>query len=388
MIKILFTGGGTGGHIYPILAVAEELQKISIERKIEIELYYFGAPQNYQPLLIQNGISVSKIFSAKLRRYFDFRNLVDIPFFFLSIFQAFWKVFFLMPDALFSKGGPGSLPIVLACWFYHIPVIIHESDSIPGLANKLAARFAYRIGTSFASTAELFLKKIKKEEKKIKRQNKIALIGNPIRQSLIENPLERGIAKRIFGFDEQKPLIFVIGGSQGAIRINDFILNASSELIENWQILHQTGINNFSEVKNELSVISKNWPEEKKNRYKIVSYLEKDLKDAYAAADIVVSRAGSGSIFEIAAFNKPAILIPLPEAAADHQIANAYEYAKEGAGIVIEQANLGLNVFLNQLEKLFNEPDRLNQVFLAAKKFAKPEAAKIIAEELVKLRNK
>ncbi|MEK7549320.1 MAG: UDP-N-acetylglucosamine--N-acetylmuramyl-(pentapeptide) pyrophosphoryl-undecaprenol N-acetylglucosamine transferase [Patescibacteria group bacterium] len=375
MIKILFAGGGTGGHIYPILAVAEELQKISIERKIGIELYYFGAPQNYQPLLAQNGIFISKIFSAKLRRYFDFRNFLDIPFFFLSVFQALWKVFFLMPDALFSKGGPGSLPIVFACWFYHVPVIIHESDSVLGLANKLAVRFAYRIGISFASTAKLSF------------GNKIALIGNPVRRSLIENSLEQGSAKRIFGFNEQKPLIFAIGGSQGAIRINDFILNASSGLVKNWQILHQTGVNNFNDVKSELSVISKNWSEENKNSYRIVPYLEKDLKDAYAAADIVVSRAGSGSIFEIAAFNKPAILIPLPEAAADHQTANAYEYAKGGAAIVIEQANLGLNVFLTQLEKLFSE-NKLTQMSLAAKKFAKPEAAKIIAEELIKLGNK
>ena len=388
MIKILFAGGGTGGHIYPILAVAEELQKISIERKIGIELYYFGAPQNYQPLLAQNGIFISKIFSAKLRRYFDFRNFLDIPFFFLSVFQALWKVFFLMPDVLFSKGGPGSLPVVFACWFYRVPVIIHESDSIPGLANKLAARFAERIAISFASTAGLFFENIKNEENKIKKQSRIALIGNPIRRSLMENQLERGTAKRIFGFDERKPLIFVIGGSQGAIRINDFILNASSELVENWQIMHQTGANNFDDVKSELNVISKNWPEEKKNCYKIVPYLEKDLKDAYAAADIVVSRAGSGSIFEIAAFGKPAILIPLPEAAADHQTANAYEYAKEGAAIVIEQTNLGLNVFLTQLEKFFNESNKLNQVSSAAKKFAKLEAAKIIAEELIKLGNK
>ena len=327
MIRILFTGGGTGGHIYPIVAVAEELKLKFIEGS-EIDLRYLGSPGSFRGLLENNGIKVSKIISAKLRRYFDLRNFIEIPFLFpLSVIQAVWKVFWIMPDVLFSKGGPGSLPVVLACKFYRVPIIIHDSDTAPGLANKLAARFANRIAISFASAADIFVAKNPKLE------NKIALIGNPIRNSLISGEiLDKETAKKIFGFNPKKPVILIICGSQGAEKINDFMIETAGELIKDWQIIHQTGIKNFKNVKQELDSILKNYPAEEKSNYKIVPYFDKDLKDAYTAADLVISRASGGSIFEIVAFGKPAILIPLlPDVVGAHQIKNAYEYAKNGA---------------------------------------------------------
>jgi len=396
MLRILFTGGGTGGHIYPILAVAEELQFAG--GQIQLDLRYFGAPGPYQNLLESNGIRVSKIFSAKLRRYFDFRNFIDIPILLpLSIVQAFWKVFWFMPDVLFSKGGPGSLPMVLACKFYCVPIIIHDSDSIIGLANQIAVRFADRIAVSFNAAINFLLEKYPKKREKL--AGKITLVGNPIRRSLISAEiLEQATAKKIFGFNPEKPVILVIGGSQGAVKINDFMLEIVEDLIKDYQVLHQTGVKNFEDFKNELNLILRNHPDEEKARYKIFAYFEKDLKDAYLAADIVVCRGSSGSIFEAAAFGKPSILIPLPsDVVGDHQITNAYEYAKTGAAIVIEQPNLEPNIFLSQLKKLFTEPsnstklsllgkpETLNQMSEAAKKFSKPEAARILAEEILKL---
>ena len=383
MIRILFTGGGTGGHIYPILAVAEELNNISNQKGIKTKFRYIGAPGNYQYLLTANGILVSKIFSAKWRRYFDIRNFLDIPLFFLSVIQAFWKVFWHMPDILFSKGGPGSLPVVFACWFYRIPIIIHESDTIPGRANKLAFKYAFRIGISFESTIE-YLKSCENGGKLIM---KTALIGNPIRLSLLSKPLEQGIAKKILGFNPEKKIILVIGASQGATKINDFFIEISHELIKKYAILHQTGFKNFEEAKNELNLSLKTINHDEKLNYKIVPYFEKDLGDVYSAADLIISRSGSSSIFEIAAFGKPSILIPLPEniAANDHQRKNAYEYAKTGAAIVIEENNLNKGNFLTQIEKLFNNPDILNSMSESAKDFAKINAAKTIAEEILKL---
>ena len=386
-MRILFTGGGTGGHIYPIIAVAEELQILTSKKNIPLRMYYLGAPGKYKNLLNNNNIYVSKIFSAKLRRYFDIGNFIDIPFFFFSIPQALWKIFWLMPDVLFSKGGPGSLPVVLACRFYNIPIIIHESDSIPGLANKFAFSFAKRIGVSFNSIIESIIQQQKNKKKMELIQEKIALIGNPIRRSLINGDiLDKETAKKVLGFNPAMPLILILGGSQGSTSLNDFMLTISGELVKDIQVFHQTGIENFQEIKNELNNILKKYGEEERGRYKLIPYFENNIKDAYSAADIVISRAGCGSIFEIAAFGKPSILIPLSEKIVGlHQIKNAYEYSKNGATIVIEQNNLKPDIFISQLMKIIKNQEILKTMSEAAKNFSKPEASKIIADEILRL---
>lgn len=386
-MRILFTGGGTGGHIYPIIAVAEELKILISKRNIPLQMHYFGAPGKYKNLLEENGIYVSKIFSAKLRRYFDIGNFIDIPFFFLSIPQALWKIFWLMPDVLFSKGGPGSLPVVLACRFYNIPIIVHESDSVPGLANKLAFPFASRIGVSFSSAIDFIVQHQKNQKKAELLKEKIALIGNPIRPSLaISEITDKKTAKNVFGFNPELSLVLVLGGSQGSAKLNDFLLSIAGELVKNIQVLHQTGIENFNGVKSELDVILKRYGTEEKGRYKIIPYLENNLKDAYFAADIVISRAGSGSIFEISAFAKPSILIPLSENVVGiHQINNAYEYAKTGSAVVVEENNLKPNVFINQLMKILSNDELMTLMAKSAKEFSKPKAAETIAGEIIAL---
>jgi len=394
-MRILFTGGGTGGHIYPILAVVEELQAFAAKRNIHIDLQYLGAPGNFRKLFVSNGVSVSKILSAKLRRYFDLRNFLDFILFPISIIQAFWKVFWIMPDVLFSKGGPGSLPVVIACKFYQIPVIVHDSDSTIGLANKLALSFASRIAVSFISAAEEIVGMQKNAKKAESFRAKIAFVGNPIRPSLFRglpaqagDVLDKQTAKKMLGFESEKPLMLILGGSQGSSTINDFMLNIAGELVKDWQIFHQTGIDNFDGVKSELAVVLKGFGEGEKSRYKIVPYFEKNIKDAYCAADIVVSRASAGSIFEIAAFGKPSILIPLSEKVVGvHQIRNAYEYAKNGAAVVIEEENLKPHIFMSQLSKIIGDVDLLKKMSEAARNFSKPDAASKIAEEIIRLSN-
>ncbi|MEK9183850.1 MAG: UDP-N-acetylglucosamine--N-acetylmuramyl-(pentapeptide) pyrophosphoryl-undecaprenol N-acetylglucosamine transferase, partial [Patescibacteria group bacterium] len=324
-------------------------------------------------ILENNGIMVYKIFSAKLRRYFDLRNFWDILKFPISFFQAFWKIFWLMPDVLFSKGGPGALPIVLTAKFYRIPIIIHESDSVPGLANQLSAKFADRVGVSFDSAAKLFNNK------------NIALVGNPIRKALLEQGIDKKEAKKSFGFNPDAPLILVIGGSQGSARINNFFLDIAQELIKSYQVLHQTGLKNFDEIKKELDVVLKNFTAEEKARYKIVPYFEENIKEAYLAADLIISRAGSGTIFEIAAMAKSSILIPLPEAAHNHQVQNAYEYAKSGGAVVLEETNFKPHILSEQIKKILTDPQKIKSMSQAAKNFSKPEAAKTIAEEILNL---
>ncbi len=371
-MRILLTGGGTGGHIYPLLAVGEELRDIAEKKNIDISLDYFGAPGIYESFLEGDGIRVSKIIGGKWRRYFDLRNLIDIPKFFLSIFQLLWKMLRLMPNVLFSKGGTGALAVVLVARFYRIPVIIHESDTVPGLSNLFSRRFAARIAISFPSAAEYF-------------SGNVALVGNPIRNSLLLTSADQKTAKQNLGFIPADPLILFLGGSQGATRINDFVLNNLRDFVKEFQILSQVGIRNFDDFKAELALTEKNLSDPEKRKYKFLAYLDDNEKIAYSAADIVVSRAGASNIFEIAAFGKPAILIPLPEAANDHQTKNAYEYAKSGAAIVIESDNLKPNLFLNEIKKILSDPLKYKSMSEAAKKFAKPDAARTIAEEIIKL---
>lgn len=386
MLRILFTGGGTGGHIYPILAVAEELRIFAKKRTLDIDLRYLGAAGPYRGLLEKNGVKVSGIFPAKLRRYFSLMNLIDILLLFpLSVIQALWKVFRLMPDVLFSKGGTASFPVVLASKFYRVPIIIHDSDAVPGFSTRLAAKWADRIEISFASAQEHLLKSAKGEKEMRDLSRKIALVGNPVRRSLASGDFfEQKAAKEVFGFKPDIPLILIIGGSQGAVKINEFMAEIAEELVKNYQILHQTGARNFNETKAEINLVLKNCSEEEKSRYKAASYFENDLRNVYAAADMIVSRASGGAIFESAAFGKPSILIPLPsEVVGEHQIANAYEYSKSGAALVIEQENLKPHIFLNELYGLFSQPNKLRAMAEAAQKFSKPQAGQIIADRIL-----
>ena len=367
-IRILLTAGGTGGHIYPILAIAGQLRILAVQKGIDLDLRYFGVPGPYQDILESNGIKVSKILSSKLRRYFDLKNFLDAPKFIFGFFQALFKIFWFMPDAVFA------LAVVRASRFYRLPIIIHESDAVPGLTNRLSARSAKIIFTAFKKVAQYF------------PPEKIILVGNPVRANILENIPDQESAKKAFGFNPAEPVILVIGGSQGALRINNFISDNLGEILDSVQVIHQAGTANFPEVKKETDFLLRPLGDFYKNRYYLVGYLEgvKELREALAAADVVFSRAGAGAIFEIAAFSKPAILIPLEEAAGDHQRINAYEYAETGAAIVIEEANLKPAIFSLQVQKILAEPELKTKMSQAAKNFSKPEAAKIIAEEILK----
>jgi len=371
-IRIIFTGGGSGGHIYPIIAVAEKIKEIARKNNLELEMEFLGSAKNYQPILEGYGLSVKKITGSKIRRYFSLANFLEPFKFIFGLLEALVKVFFFMPDVIFSKGGPGSFSVVLAAAFYRIPIIIHESDAVPGLTNRLSAFFAKAVGVSFKSTLDFFGKKS-------------ALTGNPVRSDLLENRDEKEFAKRYWGFNPKKPLILVLGGSQGSERINDFIIQNSPEILKKYQVLHQTGELNYSQAKGELKFIAEHLNEEIKKGYQIVSYFKKDLKEALAAADIVVSRAGAGSVFEIASFGKPAILIPLSESAGDHQRFNAYQFSSFGAGLVLEESNLLPNVFTVMLKKILENKEKYQKMSELSQNFFIPNSAEMLAGEVLRI---
>jgi UDP-N-acetylglucosamine--N-acetylmuramyl-(pentapeptide) pyrophosphoryl-undecaprenol N-acetylglucosamine transferase len=379
-LRILFTGGGSGGHIFPLIAVANELEKQAANFNIALDMQYFGSDRKYAEELVKNNIAYIPVLTSKWRRYWSLLNIVDLIKFPFSIIQLLWKIFWFMPDVVFSKGGPGALAVIWVSRFYLIPVVIHESDTIPGLTSRISGRYAKKIFLAFAAAEEYFGKK-----------NNIEIVGNPVRESLIAQVSELGMrgkegksqARKEFGLNPDESAILVLGGSQGAERINNFVLENLETLIQNFQVIHQVGEGNFPIYKKEFEFIAKEWSEIEKSRYQYRPFFAENLADAMVAADIVISRAGAGSIFELAAFGKPAILVPLPESANDHQKQNAYLYSQTGAALVIQEENLLGNLMVVELEKLFKEPALLQQMGDAARSFYRPEAASIIAKYLL-----
>ena len=368
-MKILFTGGGTGGHIFPIIAISREIRRLYPEKKIEF--FYIGPKDEFGEIFLsQEGIKVKKILAGKFRRYITlksfFENLIDLFKITIGIFQAFFYIFFFAPDLIFSKGGFGSIPAIIAGKLLGVPIFLHESDAIPGMANRFLAGFSLEIFVSFPKTPYF-------------PEEKMILVGNPIRREILEG--ESKEAKIYFKLTGEKPLILILGGSQGAQRINDKILEILPEILKDFELIHQCGEKNDEEVRAEEKItITKDL----EKYYHLFPFLkEEELKMAYAASDLVVSRAGSGSIFEISALGKPSILIPLPEAAQNHQLKNAYTYAENGAAIILEEENFTPHFFLEKLKYLISQPEALEKMGRAAKEFSRPEATRIIAGYIV-----
>ncbi|UZE92951.1 MAG: UDP-N-acetylglucosamine--N-acetylmuramyl-(pentapeptide) pyrophosphoryl-undecaprenol N-acetylglucosamine transferase [Candidatus Nealsonbacteria bacterium] len=373
-MKILFTGGGTGGHVFPIIAVVREIRKFSPKKKLDF--HYIGPKDEFSKLLLsQEDIKVKQVLAGKMRRYFDFKaffqNLIDIFFKIpVGILQSFFYIFFLAPDLIFSKGGFGSIPSIIAGWILRVPIFLHEADAIPGLANRFLAGLSVELFISFPKTPYF-------------SERRMLLVGNPIRRELLEGSKKEG--KEFFKLSGEKPLILVLGGSQGAQRINDKILEILPVFLKEFELIHQCGEKNFKQVKAEAKVMMN---KDLEKYYHLFPFLkEEELKKAYAVCDLVVSRAGSGSIFEIAALGKPSILVPLPESAQGHQLKNAYTYAANGAAMVLEEENFTPRFFLEKLKHLFSQPEELKKMKKAAKEFSKPLAAKTIAGYLLSYLN-
>jgi UDP-N-acetylglucosamine--N-acetylmuramyl-(pentapeptide) pyrophosphoryl-undecaprenol N-acetylglucosamine transferase len=371
-MKILFTGGGTGGHIFPIVAIAENIKKINPDSKIR-----FIGPKDDIGLntFRQYNIKTKRIISGKIRRYFGFipvfHNFIDIFFKIpIGIIQSFLYIFFFSPDLMFSKGGYGSVPSMIAARILKVPIFIHESDIAPGITNRRSSNVALEIFTSFPET-EFFPKE------------KMILVGNPIREVLLKEPLK---ADGIFeNLEKDRPIILIMGGSQGSSRINDIILESLPMILSRFQVIHQCGQNNYKKVLSESNFFVS---EKLKKSYHLFPFLTgEQLQSAYKISDLIVSRAGSGSIFEIAAFKKPSILIPLSESAQNHQFKNAHNYSKFGCAIVIEEQNLTSHFFYEKIVSIIDNENLKESMKNSAEIFSRPRSAKIIAEYIVEFLN-
>ena len=370
-MKILLTGGGTGGHLVPLVAFIREMRRQWREKQ-ELQFFYIGPKDDFvQVLLSHEGVNIRQISAGKLRRYGGVQsivqNILDLLFRMpWGIFQSFWMIFLLSPDMMFSKGGYGALPVMVAGWILRVPIFLHESDSRSGMANIIGGKFALRIFTSFPQAMDFPIKKI-------------VHVGNLVRREVLTGSKEE--AKNLFHLVGDKPLILVLGGSQGSQRLNDMMLGLLDEALQEFEIIHQVGERNAEQIRKEARVMMNPALEQ---YYHAIPFLrEVDLRHAYAASSLVISRAGSGVVFEVAALGKPSILVPLPESAQNHQIRNAYDYAKTGATVVLEEQNLTPHFFLAKLRYLFAQPGELEKMSAAAHAFSRPDAAIIVSRYLI-----
>jgi len=367
-MKILFTGGGSGGHFYPIIAIAEAIHEAVHERKLlEPELLY-AAPDPYdREMLNANAIMFVPTAAGKMRRYFSFLNFLDYFKTGWGVVRSVVRIFFLYPDVVFGKGGYASFPSLFAARLLGIPVVIHESDALPGRVNAWASGFAQKIAVAFQDAEKYFPK------------DKVVFTGNPIRKAMLR-PLTEG-AYEFLKLERETPTILILGGSQGAATLNETALAALPQLIEKYQVVHQTGESNIDEVTARAGVILGDSP--LRGRYQPFGYLnDLSMRMGAGVASLIISRAGS-TIFEIAAWGLPSILVPIPEPTSHDQMKNAFAYARTGAATVIEQNNLTAHILASEASRILESPQLAHTMSDAAKHFAHTDAAKTIANLLL-----
>jgi UDP-N-acetylglucosamine--N-acetylmuramyl-(pentapeptide) pyrophosphoryl-undecaprenol N-acetylglucosamine transferase len=371
-MKIVLTGGGTGGHFYPLISVAQEINSLVAEHQlVKPELYYLSNAPYDEQLLFENEITYKHIFSGKMRTYLSLKNGID---FFRTLFgipHALYVLYKIWPDIVFSKGGYVSVPVTIAARILRIPVFVHDSDSVPGRANLLAGKWAARIAISYPEAVDHF-----------KYPKRVAYTGNPIRKE-VKIPATRD-AHAHFEFVPDVPVVVIVGGSQGAEAINSTVLQSIKELVKHFQVIHQVGEANVAPYKELARVELKG--HEHAHRYRVFGTLNAEqLRHAAGCADIFISRAGSGSIFEIANWEVPSILVPIPGSVSRDQRENAYAYARTGAAEVIEQENFTPHVVHNELSRILADKELLATMRAAAREFKRPDAGRDIAQEIMKI---
>ncbi len=328
MKKIILTGGGTAGHVTPNLALLPALKEHGFD------ICYIGSYQGIEKKLIEGaGIPYEGISSGKLRRYFDIKNFSD-PFRVIKGYQEARKILkTYKPDVLFSKGGFVAVPVVLAARHYKIPTIIHESDITPGLANKICIPSATKVCCNFPETIPYL------------PEDKAVLSGSPIREELLKGDRLSGLQYTHLSPD--LPVILIIGGSLGSVRVNTAVRSILPKLLESFQIIHICGKEHLDDSLIGLP------------GYVQYEYVDKPLKHLFAAADMVISRAGANSICELLALRKPHLLIPLSAAASrGDQILNAKSFQKQGFSEVLEEEALDDESFLRAIQKVYHQREK------------------------------
>lgn len=351
---MLLTGGGTAGHVTPNLALLPAL------REAGFRVEYVGDGRGIERRLAREaGLPFHAIQTGKLRRYFSLQNFVDPFRIAIGVLQSIVWMLRLRPAAVFSKGGFVGVPVVVAAWLLRVPVIVHESDLTPGLANRLSFPFARRICLSFAETAEGL------------RGRSTVYTGTPVRAALREGDRARGLQR--FGLDPSRRTLLVFGGSQGARAINDQLRGLLPRLPDDWQVLHLCGAGNLDPSL------------DGRDRYRQYEYLGEEFGDAFACADVVVCRAGANSLAELIAVRKPAVVVPLPTAASrGDQIDNARLFAEKGYGLVLPQDEMTADSLLEKLSQALARAPEIVRAMEAAESHDPARRIVELIEELAR----
>lgn len=366
-MRIVLVGGGTGGHFYPLIAVSEAIREQDKAMGSDSELYYFGPNPYNQAALDSVGVKFIKVPAGKNRvGYGGLSNFFDLFKTIFGVFVAFVKLLIHYPDAVMSKGGYTSVPVVLAAWLLRIPIVVHESDAVPGRANVLAAKFARYIGIAHAEVAEYF------------DVNKVANVGMPIRKAIFTSIPDPYTA---LGIPKDRPMILVTGGSSGAERLNDFVLSSLPRLLEKFTVVHQVGDANLDRVTNVATSLFVD--REPLSHYFVFGHLDElGFAAALQAASLVVTRAGSTALFEIAGSGKPAIVVPIPEGTSRDQRSNAYSYARMTGAVVLEEHNLSDDILVAEIMRIIEDPETLRQMSEGARSLTVGNAAYTLADAL------
>ena len=366
-MKILIAAGGSGGHIFPAIALAKTLR----ESDKRIDIRFVGSDKALDRRIFEKeGFSFSLLSANKFPYRASFKL---VPFFIkfkIDLIRAFFMALSYRPDVVVGFGGYVSCPAAIAASLLRIPVIVHEQNALPGRANKLLFRFARKIAVTFNETCSpKFLGPA---------AARCVFTGNPLRSEVLREDRPGGIKR--FGLDGAKFTILVIGGSQGAHFVNEAFLGAMAGLDINirrgLQIIHLTGIKDYEWAVKAYSLIDG-------LESRVYSFIDR-IEEAYSAADLVITRAGSSAIFEVAYFAKPMVLVPYPNAAA-HQAENARIFGERGAAVVIEEKTLSPGVFKNTILRLFKDKEGLKELGEAARRLSVPDASARLAREVLKL---
>ncbi len=334
-MKIAFTGAG-GGHFYPLIAVVEAVRTQVFMQKLNTPEFYFFSDKPYdERALFDNSMKFIQIPAGKLHVYPSLENISNSFKTFFGIIVALKELYRIYPDVIFAKGGYASFPVLVAARFLSIPVIVHESDSVAGRVTQWAGKFAERVALSQREAAVYF-----------PNNPHVALTGQPIRERVL--PPENYNRQYPSG---RRPVLLIIGGSQGSLRLNETVLGILPEMLQTYDVVHQTGLAHIDNVKEVSAKVLANHPH--KDRYYAEGFVEVSV--FYPKVDMVITRAGSTTLFETALWRLPQIIIPIPESISRDQHSNAYAFFKHGTCSVIEENNLTPHLLLSEVNRIVTD---------------------------------